>query len=120
MQGNTPLPLPLSPNGVTLRGLDLRTDLCYCSFSVCVFFVQWAGWVSVQVCRFVRLVPFDYVTAGHLIGWDRWVLLPLGFVVLRVDLSLLGIELHPSTPSFQPCQQSQWSSSSLSCLMPCT
>jgi len=120
MLGDALLPLPLSPNGLTLRGLDLRTDLCYRSFSVRMFFAQWMGRVGVWVRRFTCLVPFNYVTASHLIVWDRWVLLPLGFIglrtcmVLHANLSLLGLELRPSTPSFRP---SWWSRQSLPCLM---
>src|SRR5882724_984533 len=97
MWGDTLLPLPLSRNGLTHQGLDLWTDLCYCSFSVGMFFVQWVGWVGVQVCRFVHPVP-------------------------REDPSLLGLELCPSTPSFRPSQQSRKSQHahwSLPCLVSC-
>src|SRR5882724_3045012 len=128
MWGDTPLPLPLSPNSVTLQGLDLRTDLCYRSFSVHMFFTQWVGRVGVQVRRFTRLVPFDYITASCLIGQDRWGLLPLGFVglhacmVLCVEPSLLGLKFLPSTPSFRPSWQSRQSRHarwSLPCLVSC-
>ena len=85
MLGNALLPLPLSPNGLTLisfQGLDLQTDLYCHSFSV---------W----------LVPFDYIMGSHLIVWDGWVLLPLGFIclcmcmVLHVEPFHVGLESSP-------------------------
>ena|SRR5882724_7859870 len=89
VQGNSfPFTLPLSPNRLSLLGINIRTDLCSRSFSVRALFVQWAGQVGVRVRRFTRTVLRACGPSLESV--------PSGTSALSAFFGLLGVHVRPS------------------------
>jgi len=96
MRGDAPLPLPLSPNGLTLRGLDLQTDLYYLSSSVRTFFAQWVGRVGIEVHSSCVYSPSHMQSLAHMV--PRACSSDLGAPARSLHFSLLsglGVHIHP-------------------------